>query len=193
MIFDWAKLNKLATKSFKCGFCQHAIAAENGYYAFSNGASTWRYIYICHHCERPNFFDEFGKQTPGPSYGDEVEGIQDKSVLAIYKEARDCFSISAYSAVAMCCRKMLMHMAISQGAKENLQFVEYVNYLYDSHLIPVNSKKWVDEIRVIGNDTNHEITIVQKGDAMNLLNFVSMIAKMIYEFPNKISSKKLSE
>ena len=55
-----------------------------------------------------------------------------------------------------------MHIAVAQGAKASISFVEYVDYLVNNHFAPPNSKDWVDKIRSHGNEANHEIVIKKK-------------------------------
>lgn len=84
-----------------------------------------------------------------------------------------------------------MNIAVSEGAQKNLSFVKYVEYLADNHLIPPKAKEWVDHIRTKGNEANHEIDIMSKDDAQELINFIEMLLKFIYEFPAKIQRKNL--
>jgi len=52
---------------------------------------------------------------------------------------------------------------------------------------------WVDHIRKKGNEANHEIIIVEKDDATELLSFVEMLLKVIYEFPARMIKKDESK
>lgn len=79
-----------------------------------------------------------------------------------------------------------MHIAVQCGAKENLNFIEYVNYLDKENYIPKNSKKWVDIIRSKGNETNHEIKISDKKEAQQLIKFIEIIITLIYEIELEI-------
>lgn len=56
-------------------------------------------------------------------------------------------SVSAYTAVSLLCRKLLMHVAVDKGAEENLQFVKYVDYLQEKNWVSPAYKDWVDLIR----------------------------------------------
>lgn len=81
---------------------------------------------------------------------------------------------------------MLMNIAVEQGASENLKFIEYVNYLADKGYVPPNGKHWVDHIRKKGNEATHEISLMTEGDAKELLTFVEMLLRFIYEFPQLV-------
>lgn len=81
---------------------------------------------------------------------------------------------------------MLMNIAVEQGAKEGLKFIEYVNHLAEDGYIPPNGKGWVDHIRKKGNEATHEIALMGKGDAEELILFSEMLLKFIYEFPARV-------
>jgi hypothetical protein len=98
-----------------------------GYHATdrSSQSGNWveaAYIYICHFCHKPTFFERDGKQTPGPAFGGHVEHVPSKEVEALYDESRNCMKVNAYTAAVMCCRKLLINVAVSEGAKEGLKF-----------------------------------------------------------------------
>jgi len=82
-----------------------------------------------------------------------------------------------------------MHIAVSKGAKEGESFVTYVDYLDAKNYLPPDGKTWVDEIRKVGNETNHDIKINSKTESEELISFVEMLLKFIFEFPGKIKSK----
>ena len=46
-----------------------------------------------------------------------VDRISSKKVKALYEEARDCIKVNAYTATILCCRKLLMNIAVVQGAE----------------------------------------------------------------------------
>jgi hypothetical protein len=79
-----------------------------------------------------------------------------------------------------------MHIGVDSGAATGLNFLEYVEYLAAKGYVPPNGKTWVDHIRRKGNEANHEIVLMQKEDAEQLIDFVEMLLKFIYEFPNRV-------
>ena len=81
---------------------------------------------------------------------------------------------------------MLMNIAVAQGAKEGLKFIEYVSHLADNGYIPPNGTGWVDHIRKKGNEATHEIALMGKDDAEELILFTEMLLKFIYEFPARV-------
>ena len=124
-------------------------------------------------------------------YGDEVEHIDDEGVAQLYTEARASFAAGAYTSSVLCSRKMLMNIAVSKGADHGKKFIEYVYYLRDKHYVSPDAVEWVDEIRKRGNEATHEIAVMEKDAAADLIDFSSMLLKMIFEFPARI--KKPSE
>lgn len=92
-------------------------------------------------------------------------------------------AVGGHTAAVLCCRKLLMHIAVSTGAKAGLPFIEYVEFFAAHNYIPPGASDWVDHIRRKGNEANHEIVIMSAEDAKDLLNFSEMLLKMIYEFP----------
>ena len=123
------------------------------------------------------------KQYPGVAFGNSIEGIDDASVKSLYEEARSCASVNAFTAAAMACRKILMNLAVAKGAKENLKFVQYVQFLSENNFVPPDGKEWVKHIKDKGNDANHKIEIVSKEDGEGLLYFTEMLLTFIYAVP----------
>jgi Domain of unknown function (DUF4145) len=186
-IFTW-DAKTLTTVRYRCGYCDDSVASQRGMLGtIKEPLQTVReaYVAICPGCQRPSFLTR-GAQVPGARYGRQVEGIPEKSLVDLYEEARDCMSISAYTAVVLSCRKILMHIAVGRGAAEGQSFVEYVTFLDEKHYIPPDGREWVDEIRKVGNQANHEIVIATKDAAEEVLSFVEMLLRFIYEFPAKV-------
>jgi len=188
---EWKNISTINSKPYTCGHCGNSLTSEKGYWATIAGSSGMAMtIYICHFCERPTFFDTRDKQIPGVSFGGDVRDIPDKTVEELYNEARRTTSASAYTAAVLCCRKLLMHIVVSKGAKAGDTFANYVQFLADNHFIPPDAKGWVDHIREKGNEANHEIVIMDKETAEELISFIEMLLKVIYEFPAAAKRKK---
>jgi DNA-directed RNA polymerase subunit RPC12/RpoP len=181
----WSGVQKITSRNYRCGHCGAAIASDSGYLT-DDGTTA---IYICHFCSRPTFITPNGFQVPGSLFGDTVCQVTDVSIANIYDEARRAYSATAYTATVLCCRKLLMHIAVAAGAKEGERFVEYVEYLAANNFIPPGARVWVDHIRAKGNEANHEIHIASKEDAEDLVLFSEMLLKIIYEFPARAQSR----
>ncbi len=187
---DWKNPGDIGAIVYHCGFCGEKVSSSKGYYS----KGSVRMIYICPNCTCPTYIDKIGemlKQYPGVAYGNKVEYVPE-NINALYEEARNCMSIQAYTTSVMASRKLLMNIAVEKGADEGLSFMNYVEYLDSKHYIPPDGKEWVDHIRQKGNEANHEIIIMEKEDAEELINFIEMLLKIIYEFPGKMKQKKES-
>lgn len=167
-----------------CGHCGTKIASQQGWGARvgPNNNTLIAYIYICHACKKPTFI-QGNVQIPGVTVGNSVNDITEPMVANLYEEARRTTEAGAYTAAVLCCRKLLMHIAVSKGAPPNDTFANYVNYFADKHFIPPDALSWVDHIRTKSNEANHEIIMMTKEDAEELLSFLEMLLKMIFEFP----------
>jgi hypothetical protein len=189
---SWNNLSDIPSRDYSCGYCNKPLASAKGWFGKlmpSIRGLDNPYVYICHHCKSPTFFDSVGNQTPGIIFGNPVLEINDQSVESLYDEARKTTGTGCYTAAILCCRKLLMHIAVSKGAKEGDSFINYVKFLADNNYIPPDAKDWVDHIRRKGNEANHEISIMSKEDAEELLIFIEMLMKLIYEFPALIKKK----
>jgi len=181
----------MSPRTFVCGYCGDKVGPNQGF----TGVETFvqqgtiamqpqqpNFVYICSSCNRPTYFDATGKQTPGAPHGDIVNHLE-PNLEKLYNEARDCMRVSAYTPAVLACRKILMHVAVDQKAKENQSFVDYVEYLDKNGIIPKGARPWVDHIRTKGNEANHEIVVMTKVEAERLVEFTEMLLKMVYEFP----------
>jgi hypothetical protein len=178
---SWHGLQSIGAKQYRCGYCGYNVASDKGYFTDNSSFRS----YPCPNCDKPTFFDDYSNQYPGVSSGNEVEHLP-MSLASLYKEARNCCSISAYTSAVLACRKMLMNIAVEQKAKEGLKFIEYVEYLASNGYIPPNGKAWVDHIRKKGNEATHEIALMNRADAEELITFTEMLLKFVYEFPQRV-------
>jgi hypothetical protein len=126
-----------------------------------------------------------GSQHPGVAPGNEVANVP-QDVGKLYAEARAAVAANAYTAAVLACRKLLMNIAVSQGAGAGLSFVAYVEHLAAAGYIPPNGRVWVDHIRKKGNEATHEIQLMSKSDADELIAFSEMLLKFVYEFPARV-------
>lgn len=180
---DWQDAQQVVETSFKCGFCNHLVASDKGYW--SNNPK--RRIHICPYCQNPTLI-KTNLQIPGVVPGNKVDHLPE-DIETIYDEARRCVSINAFTAGVLLCRKLLAHLAVEKGADEGKSFVKYVDYLSDHHYIPPDGKDWVDHVRKKGNEATHEIVVMTQKDAMDLISFAEMLLRFIYEFPKRVPAQ----
>lgn len=180
----WQHLQSIRSKKYRCGYCGYNVANDKGYY-FASSRPPNQYVYICPNCNCATFFDKNEIQYPGVTPGNDVEHLPE-ALASLYKEARNCCSVSAFTASVLASRKMLMNISVEQGAKQGLKFIEYVEYLANNGFIPPNGRAWVDHIRRKGNEATHEIALMTRADAEELMAFIEMLLKFVYEFPSRV-------
>jgi hypothetical protein len=183
---NWGNAQGFESLSFTCGYCGNLVASTHGYASDQGGE-----IRICPHCTQPTYLAQMGRQIPGVPVGNDVEFLPE-DVKNLYEEARNCVAANAFTSSVMVSRKLLMHLGVEKGAPEGETFVEYVEYLADQGYVPPAGKGWVDHIRKKGNEANHEIVLMGRDEAVELITFLEMLLKFIYEFPSKVPSAELT-
>jgi hypothetical protein len=184
----WQNTQGIEPHQFTCGHCGNLVGSNLGY---SSATDANARIHICPFCDQPTYVN-VGRQAPGSPFGNDVMNLPD-DVDQLYREAREAVTASAYTAAVLVCRKLLMNMAVERKAKEGLTFVQYVEYLAEEGYVPPEGKGWVDHIRRKGNEANHEIAPMARADAEELISFVEMLLKFVYEFPSRIPPAPPSE
>nr|WP_320165681.1 DUF4145 domain-containing protein [uncultured Methylophaga sp.] len=178
---SWRNIQGITSQSFTCGFCGNGVASSQGFF----DPEKQREIYVCPHCQQPTYVDENGIHSPGVAPGVEVENVPEQ-LDHLYREARNCVAIGSNTSAVLTCRKILMNIAVEQGAEEGKSFLTYVEYLANSGFVPPNGRGWVDHIRKKGNEATHEIYLMSSDDAKELILFIEMLLKFIYEFPARV-------
>lgn len=178
----WQNVLPLEPRSYVCAFCGNRVGPNLGWFSNTNPPNL---IYLCSFCGSPTYFDVQRRQYPGAPFGDAVASVP-PDVDALYGEARACMTVKSFTSAVLTCRKILMHIAVEKGAEEGKSFLEYVEYLSDKNYVPPDGKGWVDYIRKKGNEANHEINVMSSSDASDLIIFLEMLLKFIYEFPAKV-------
>jgi hypothetical protein len=184
MPHGWKSIYDVSEWRYHCGACGERTTGHFGIWQLTQDGGVRACVVICSHCGCPTYFQGIKQTYPKPRYGQPVEGITDQGVLSLYGEARHCTSYGAFTSAVMLCRKILMHVAVSLGAKPNQNFKEYVDYLDGEGYTPPKGKEWVDDIRDKGNEANHEIRIVSEEEAQKTLYFTGLVLQLIYSAPH---------
>lgn len=186
----WASTN-IVPASYECSYCGNLVTSEKGMALISGErghedsySNPRGGVYICPNCSYPTYI-YLDEQVPLPRFGETIMYLPEE-VEKIYEEARDSFSVGAYTAVMLLCRKLLMHVAVDLGADKNKKFIDYIDYFEKEGYISKNARSWVDKIRKLGNEANHEIMIGNKEDAKKIIEFSAMLLKTNYEYPKEI-------
>lgn len=180
-IVNWSTTQPLNSRKYTCGFCNILVSSSKGYRA----GSTKLTIHICPECNAPTLYDILDQQFPSSVSVGVFKNLPTE-VDKLFNEIKSSYSVNSYTPVVLCCRKLLMHIGVDVGAEVGKSFFYYVEYLFDNGYIPPNAKGWVDYIRTKGNEANHEIVIMEKDDATQLINFMSFLLNIIYELASQI-------
>jgi hypothetical protein len=184
--FQWYQIQTIPNRSFECGHCGRFVSSDRGFRvgAPPNGGGQFATAaWACPNCQGLTFITIYDNQAqiPAPAFGRPVASVP-ADLTALYEEARRCTTQNCHTAAVLLCRKMLMNIAVQEGASAGLHFVEYVDYLANNGFVPPHGKKWVDHIRQKGNEATHEIALMAAKDAQELIAFVEMLLRFIYEF-----------
>lgn len=179
---EWRNVIDINSVSYVCGYCGAIAAPSFGYNCLTRDNKIRARLYICPACNKPTYisFDK-NEQTPGPILGKNVLYVPELTEV-LYNEARKCITVGAHTSAVLACRKILMNVAVQEGATEGLQFIQYINYLEKNGFLPPKGRQWVDQIRKKGNDATHEIPPISLEDATQILTFTEMLLRFVYEF-----------
>ncbi|WP_316571327.1 DUF4145 domain-containing protein [Neobacillus sp. YIM B06451] len=191
---EWLGKGTIIGQKYVCGYCGTETSSSGGYNFQQRNEKFGFYeqvafILICTSCNFPTFLTEdYTLQVPQPKMVANVENLPPPLAILL-NETRKAISAELYNSTVLLCRKMLMNLAVLEGADKNKSFVYYVDYLERHDFITAKMKPWVDRIRQIGNTATHEIPDISKEDAYMSFEFLIMLLKLVYEFPHKMQPK----
>lgn len=165
--------------NLECGYCGKSVSAHIvATYSVSNGRLIW--WEMCPSCSYGSVRDSEGHVYPTKKFGDHLQGLPG-NIEEAYDEAGNCFSVKAYSACTLICRKILMQIAVDKGDTTNKKFVEYIDYLKNEGYITRVMSDWVNKIREAGNESTHEIPAASEEKAKSILLFTVQLLRNVYE------------
>lgn len=192
---QWRNTTKMApAMQYLCGYCGHQVGSEQGFFACQDvdeddpGPHPWVNAMVCPVCNGLTIITGTGEQFPRNPPGSPVKHLPD-DLARLYEEARQCAGAGAYTGSVMVCRKILMNLAVAEGAGKDLRFIEYVDYLTKKVIVPQRARGWIDHIRHCGNEATHELAVMSADDATRLLRFVELLLRMLHEYPNMVPIK----
>lgn len=170
--------------SYHCGHCNrdvlgHIVAS----YDTTEGVNKWL---LCTSCGNGSVLTKDNILYPSSLVGKNLEGLPSDTATA-YLEARRCFSINAYTACELICRKILMHVAVEKQAEEGKSFEYYVDHLASLGYVTTPMKPWVDLIRAHGNKSTHKLEAPDPKRAESTLLLTSLFLEIIYEVEQRAS------
>lgn len=159
---------------------------------FRRGQPNSTYWLFCLRCNFGCVTNQSGSQprkiAPGDKKYPTPDGVPPEEE-ALWEEIRERLSVQASTAVAMLCRKMLLHLAYTHDQVNNpsatppSNFVQAVDYLKNNNLIPVQHHDWVNQIRLVGNEANHELPQINEATAEDIALFTHNLLVTLYELP----------
>ena len=179
------------TGRFQCGHCDTASSPIRVWNAAvhqldsrgnpSSGQIDTAVILVCANCRRPTFLSPREDIClPGPKHGAKLSKLP-VQIEKLYEEARSCSAVGAYTAAVMAARKILMNLAVIEGADEGQTFKAYVDYLEAKGFVPPKGRMWVDRIRIKGNEANHEIRVMDSQDCADTMKLTEMLLRFNFE------------
>lgn len=111
----------------------------------------------------------------------------------VWGEVRDCLGVGAYTSAVMMCRKLLMHVAVAHGlppkdgSNRAPNFAQCVNHLQAEGIITRKMRPWVDRIKDVGNEANHEIAPVTRESAIDVATFTQKLLELAYEMDDTMT------
>jgi hypothetical protein len=124
-----------------------------------------------------------GAVYPGPLPLEDITNLPNDVAVA-WSEARKAYSVGAYTAAEIMCRKILMHLAVDKaGSPAGKSFVAYINDLQTNNYIMAGLQPVVDQVRDRGNKANHELPASSEQDAMTTLTITQHLLIGIYKLP----------
>ncbi|SFA61484.1 protein of unknown function [Rhodococcoides kroppenstedtii] len=173
---------------FECFFC----AASTQMFAVRMVDQDWGspgVVWLrCMSCRRGFVLNDLYGLAPSTTPLDVPQGL-DADTESTWNEVRSCLSARAFTASVMMCRKLLMHMAVEEGlpAKNEKDFaptfVQCIDHLQAEGVITKRNRKWVDRIKDIGNEANHDLASIDKDQATTVATFTRQLLHEVYELP----------
>lgn len=182
---DWVQVRE------RCAFCggdQMIVVAKAGGGSSNRPEVRWLRCISC-------FFghvDNDGTVSPGVRPLD-IPAVLTGDDLAAWTEALDCLSVGANTAAVMMCRKLLFHIAVAHELPEKdasnraPTFAKALRHLEDEGVITKLMRPWVDKIKDVGNEANHEIPSTTTDEAMDVAQFTRQLIMLAYELPAMVT------
>lgn len=184
---DWVQVRE---RCASCGGDQMIVVALAGGGSSSSGRPEVRWL-RCISC----FFghvDNADTISPGVRPLD-TPSVLSGDDLAAWTEALGCLSVGANTAAVMMCRKLLFHIAVAHklpekdGSGRAPTFAKALKHLEDEGVITKHMRPWVDKIKDVGNEANHEIPSTTTDEAMDVALFTRQLIRLAYELPAMVA------
>jgi len=168
-----------------CGPTQYYMIAAtvDGNYTFT-GETAWLRCPTCRNAAAINS----GVLSPTAEPLLAVDGLP-AEVHAAWEEVRRCAGVAAHTASVMMCRKILFHIAVEKGLAEKNDngrapnFTETLDHLKAQGLVTPVLTPWVEHIKDVGNEANHDLPEISAESAQRVATFTRQLLVLTYEMP----------
>lgn len=132
-----------------------------------------------------------GVQSPRVAAIQPVDGCPADVELA-WREALADLGVGSYTSAVMMCRKILFHVAVEKKLKPKDSkgfaptFVQVLSHLEREGFITPPIKPWVEHIKDVGNEANHDLAPISKDDAERVATFTRQLLVTTYEMPHRM-------
>jgi hypothetical protein len=188
MPIKWDRALPIGEANWTCGHCGDKTGMGMGWKgddSLTGGVA----IRPCGGCGKPTFFLTSGETVPKPMPGRAVPSAPGDTGK-LYEEARRAAGAQAHTACAMACRAILLHVAVEQGAEKPKNFAACIEWLLANGYLPPNARHWLHLIRDLGNEANHDLTIVSTEQATQVLALTEHLLRTIYELPGMVPQQE---
>ena len=178
-----SSFDRSSDKAYALGKCFNCAGQQMAVIAYSeNGKTAWL---RCVNCSSAMVLNA-DRLTPNTLPLSVPQGLEGRE-LEVWQEARECLGVGAWMAAVMLCRKLLLHVAVAHDLPEvddkgrTPTFDTAVKHLEEAGVITRRMRPWVDRIRTIGNDANHELAAISSTQANDVALFTEQLLRLAYE------------
>lgn len=193
---DYTVTESEAWSAVACPSCRNPnmlCVARQQYDELSSSGYALNAWLLCVSCGQAAVGDRFGRVSPGAKEFPTPDGTPEAEAK-LWEEIRNCQSVAAYNAVAMLCRKLLLHLVFThersqnpQATPRNITFAQAVQYLLNNGVITAATQPLAREIKNIGNRANHELPDITQDEGQKIALFTHYLFLSVYEMPKKAS------
>jgi hypothetical protein len=188
-------LSQSDTDSWFTAHCDSCDSGQMGIVAQTSNRLT--YWLRCPICKNAYVWND-NKLSPSVKPLSIPQGIPALE-LSVWKEIRECLSVGASTAAVMLCRKLLLHIAVTHGLDpktdkdQSPTYFAAVEHLQAIGLITPNMRRWVDRIKDVGNEANHELVPISFEVAMDVSIFTEQLLRLIFEMDELMAKNGVTE
>lgn len=147
---------------------------------------------VCASCAKPYLLIGETVFPPVPTLP--TPGHLPPEIAPAWAEVASCLGVGAFTASAIMCRKILLHVAVSEGLEPEDEkgwtpnFEKAVDHLASVGVITAAMTPWVTKVRTSGNTAAHKLPATSKDEAQTLAEFTRQLLVLHYEMPGALEA-----